>query len=386
MLVHQYCKSRLRPKKPCPCLPIALAGESIALAKFGAGLYKHCSCPGSVSEFPFLVISLLTLLPLPALKVFVDRSKLSFVIFFSTEHTLDVTKLYLLFRRSGTQLSLNSVLWIDTMTTLDLLPATTYKPPSSVQVHRQRRSLNTIMEDDEDSTRGSIIEVRRGRDRSPKADWLSPLSDHFPTPRGNHFMSAPIPYSSASSDSESDSPAPSSAPWTRDSYTTNATEFDDLYDVSSDEDSRQKTSTCRNSNRQTIKSNRSSAGSTASRRASLPALVIPAGGDPWPGVAAFKQLASPCLPHLHQRYRYHPRYIHTFSLKRSSLPLHLLPSMAVLPRSRWRSCLLHRHRMLEMRAIVKTAGVTEFNYNPLQWLHYRHFRVGTIFMNSRRNK
>jgi SAM-dependent methyltransferase len=193
------------------------------------------------------------------------------------------------------------------MAALDLLPSTTYQPPSSGLAHRRRRSLNTIIEDDEDSNRGGAFIDMRGRDRSsknrsptmrspknrsPKANWLSPLSDHFPTPRGNHFMSASIPYSSESSDSESNSPAPSSAPWTRNSYSTNATEFDDLYDVSSDEDERQKTAMRRNSNRQTTKTDRS-AGATTGNRAALPALVIPSGGDPWPGITNFKAMTSP---------------------------------------------------------------------------------------------
>jgi SAM-dependent methyltransferase len=183
------------------------------------------------------------------------------------------------------------------MGTLDLLPATTYTPPSPRQVHVRQRSLNTIMEEEE-SIRGSIIEARRGRDRSPKkADWLSPLSDHFPTPRGNHFMSAPIPPSSTDSDDESSSPAPSSAPWTRDSYTTDATEFDDIYDASSDEDYGRKSSINRRNS--TKKSNkRLSSGSENGRatRTELPALSIPRGGDPWPGVEAFKLMTSPVPP------------------------------------------------------------------------------------------
>lgn len=115
-------------------------------------------------------------------------------------------------------------------------------------------------------------------------------------------MSAPIPQSDASSEEGSISPPPSSAPWTRDSYTTEATEFDDLYDVSSDEETRRrKTMRRQNSARQATKSNRSSDGSgtTRSSRNSLPALVIPSApsqGDPWPGVAAFKLLTSPVPP------------------------------------------------------------------------------------------
>ena len=192
------------------------------------------------------------------------------------------------------------------MATLDLLPSTTYRPPSAGQGHRRRRSLNTIPEDDEESNRGSHVD-RRGRDRSSKnsspttrspknrspkkADWLSPLSDHFPTPRGNHFMCAPIPYSSESSDSENDSPAPSSAPWTRNSYSTDATEFDDLYDVSSDEEDRRKAALRKNRGRQ-AKTDRSE-GTTAGSKAALLTLVIPSGGDPWPGITNFKAMTSP---------------------------------------------------------------------------------------------
>ncbi|RDL38475.1 uncharacterized protein BP5553_02815 [Venustampulla echinocandica] len=191
------------------------------------------------------------------------------------------------------------------MATLDFLPATTYAPPPPVQARRGQRqkSLNTIMEDEDESQRGSMImDRRRSRDRSPKkADWLSPLSDHFPTPRGNHFMSAPIPPSTSSSDTESiPSPTPSSAPWTRASFTTEATEFDDLYDVSSDEDTRRKPSLRRRSSTtgQINRPKRSSVDSIYSRtsRDSLPPLAIPSRGDPWPGVEAFKLLTSPVAP------------------------------------------------------------------------------------------
>lgn len=151
-----------------------------------------------------------------------------------------------------------------------------------------------------------MVEVRRSRDREPrKADWLSPLSDHFPTPRGIHFMSAPIPPSSVEdsdndndNDIESVSPTPSSAPWTRDSYTTEATEFDDLYDASSDEERKKRVRARRNNSQQSNRQKRSSGDSTSSRASlsSLPSLAIPSGGDPWPGVAAFKLLTSPVPP------------------------------------------------------------------------------------------
>lgn len=189
------------------------------------------------------------------------------------------------------------------MATLDYLPATTYRPPTSpVQAQTRRRPLNTIMEDEEESVRGSKHMEMRGRDRSPlKADFLSPLSDHFPTPRANQFMQQYRPASPSCSDSSKDSSsAPSSAPWTRTSFTTDATDFDDLYDASSDDDNRRSsTMRQRTSVGQFSRSNRSSMGSTRSRNSlsSLPSLVIPSHEDPWAEVTAFKrQLASPVPP------------------------------------------------------------------------------------------
>ncbi|TGO64632.1 hypothetical protein BCON_0006g00340 [Botryotinia convoluta] len=189
------------------------------------------------------------------------------------------------------------------MATLDYLPATTYRPPTSpVQAQTRRRPLNTIMEDEEESVRGSKHMEMRGRDRSPlKADFLSPLSDHFPTPRANQFMQQYRPASPSCSDSSKDSSsAPSSAPWTRTSFTTDATDFDDLYDASSDDDNqRSSTMRQRTSVGQFSRSNRSSTGSTRSRNSlsSLPSLVIPSNEDPWAEVTAFKrQLASPVPP------------------------------------------------------------------------------------------
>lgn len=179
---------------------------------------------------------------------------------------------------------------------LDFLPSTTYRPASpSGLVPRRRRSLNTIAEESEGSVVGADNEKDRRKspkNRTPRLDeLLSPLSDHFPTPRGRHFMVAPCPPSETSSDTDSVS-APSSAPWTRQSYMTENTEFDDLYDVSSDDDSKKKSSVARkNSTRSTTR--RSSTGSAISRQ-SL-SLVIP-GGDPWPGVAAFKLLTNSVPP------------------------------------------------------------------------------------------
>ncbi|CAK7203959.1 hypothetical protein SEUCBS139899_006709 [Sporothrix eucalyptigena] len=81
--------------------------------------------------------------------------------------------------------------------------------------------------------------------------WLSPMSDHFPTPRGFHFLSAPILPSSPSTasmdheadiedESSPDSNSPSS-PWNRSaSVSTDVTEFDDIYNASDDESTARK--------------------------------------------------------------------------------------------------------------------------------------------------
>ncbi|KAH8593710.1 hypothetical protein B0O99DRAFT_626873 [Bisporella sp. PMI_857] len=197
------------------------------------------------------------------------------------------------------------------MATLEFLPSTTYRPASAPgQVPRRRPSLNTIIEVDEESHRGSNLAAKmgmdRGRNRSPQdrspkealVSWhLSPLSDHFPTPRGNHFLSAPIcPSTPASTDRDTSSPAPSSGLWTRQSFMTEATDFDDLYDASSDEDSRRKSSLARRpSIRQSKHTRRASTESKASRE-SLSNLVIPPSKDQWPGMEAYKSLTSPVPP------------------------------------------------------------------------------------------
>ncbi|KFY76431.1 hypothetical protein V499_03932 [Pseudogymnoascus sp. VKM F-103] len=187
------------------------------------------------------------------------------------------------------------------MASLDFLPAATYEAPSPVQAPRRRRSLNTIMEDDEESMRGGDDrEDDRGRRGSPSpkapswSDWRSPLSDHFPTPRGNHFMIAPLMPASPSSPADSEYSQTSSGPWTRDSVGTQATDFDDLYDVSSDEEDSYKARQARSS----IVRETSSRKSTASprQRNSLPSLIIPQSNEQWKAMAAFKKLASPVPP------------------------------------------------------------------------------------------
>lgn len=108
-----------------------------------------------------------------------------------------------------------------------------------------RRQLNPIIE--EDSEDGQTQQQTGRGQQSRRADtshlkiqaWLSPMSDHFPTPRGINYLSAPVLPSSPSASTASDhSPAASSNPWNRTSVGTDSTEFDDLYDVTDEEDNR----------------------------------------------------------------------------------------------------------------------------------------------------
>ncbi|KAI1826473.1 methyltransferase domain-containing protein [Xylaria intraflava] len=128
-----------------------------------------------------------------------------------------------------------------------ILPSITYQPPSPSLARRPGGQLNTIMEEEPED-----LQYRQaGRDqRNTQArlssekmlPWVSPRSVHFPTPRGFHFMSAPILPDSPSTASfdEDSSPATSSEPWNRASISTDVTEFDDVYDISDDEESQQK--------------------------------------------------------------------------------------------------------------------------------------------------
>lgn len=63
------------------------------------------------------------------------------------------------------------------------------------------------------------------------------MSDHFPTPRGVHYLAAPVlPSSPSTVSADGSSPATSSNPWNRASVGTENTEFEDLYDVSDAEE------------------------------------------------------------------------------------------------------------------------------------------------------
>ncbi|GAW18841.1 hypothetical protein ANO14919_083230 [Xylariales sp. No.14919] len=161
------------------------------------------------------------------------------------------------------------------------------------------------MEEPEDSQRKRALQAQRKVQPRPSnekiAQWLSPRSDHFPTPRGFHFMSAPILPDSPSTASfdESTSSSTCSNPWNRASVSTDVTEFDDIYDVSDDEESGRKmtrtSSQKRHENPRTASVRHSRTGSSSSHRG-LPPLVIPAQQDPnresWSG----KKLITPIPP------------------------------------------------------------------------------------------
>ncbi|RYP04183.1 hypothetical protein DL765_010284 [Monosporascus sp. GIB2] len=136
--------------------------------------------------------------------------------------------------------------------------------------------------------------------------WLSPRSAHFPTPRGFHFLSAPIlPESpSAASADESNSPSIiSSNAWNRQSISTDVTDFDDIYDVSDDEANHRGHSRTPSTRRKN--SSRSGTLKNADVQAlapepALPPLVIPAQPEQnvnsWSGRPDLKKIRSPVPP------------------------------------------------------------------------------------------
>ncbi|KAK3991166.1 hypothetical protein QBC44DRAFT_323689 [Cladorrhinum sp. PSN332] len=196
-----------------------------------------------------------------------------------------------------------------------LLPRLAYRPPSPQGRRRPSRGLGPIMEEPEQS-RDSFAERRRRineRQSTEKIEqWLSPLSDHFPTPRGMHFLAAPILPATPScvpsecepdldnddASSDASSSHPPSFQWNhnRESIMTDVTEFDDLYDVSDDETRRKQRLQAngigrQRSSRSTRSLKRSSRVSVGSRR-SLTPLVIPEEEEK----SAVKKLMSPIPP------------------------------------------------------------------------------------------
>lgn len=137
---------------------------------------------------------------------------------------------------------------------------------------------------------------RRNRQSTEKIEqWLYPVTQQFPTPRGMNFLDAPILPATPSymaSDNEAGSDAddassqasssiPSTKMWNnRESVMTDVTEFDDLYDVSDDEVQRKQRLQANGIGRQrsSVRSSRSgrrlSRASLESRRVLTP-LVIP---------------------------------------------------------------------------------------------------------------
>ncbi|KAK3898631.1 hypothetical protein C8A05DRAFT_37769, partial [Staphylotrichum tortipilum] len=197
-----------------------------------------------------------------------------------------------------------------------LLPRTAFRRPA--------RILNPIMEEPEmpREQQSSGGDRRRNHPSVDKIQqWLSPMSDHFPTPRGQHFLAAPIfpatpscvpsdaetePENDAEENDDASSQASSTEPslqWNRprnrDSGMTDVTEFDDLYDVSDDEMHRKQRLQANGIGRQ--RSGRSSV-RRASRasfelRRSLAPLVIPDGSSAFSAAAAAaKRLISPIPP------------------------------------------------------------------------------------------
>ena len=128
------------------------------------------------------------------------------------------------------------------------------------QDRSSRKYLNTIQEESESES--SDISPRYVEDRRKNQNgstlrvdqWLSPMSDHFPTPRGVHFMPAPVLPESPSNksfDSASTNFLRRSGS-DRTSYAeTVATEFDDLSDDEHDRQSTMHSSSRRKSGLQT---------------------------------------------------------------------------------------------------------------------------------------
>ncbi|KAJ6783905.1 hypothetical protein PWT90_03772 [Aphanocladium album] len=112
-------------------------------------------------------------------------------------------------------------------------PPSSFQPAEPSLGRRQKRQLNPILEEDSDDGQ---IDMPCQNPQLKTHAWFSPMSDHFPTPRGVNFLSAPILPSSPSTVSADSSPLTSSNPWNRMSVATDSTEFDDLYDVSDEED------------------------------------------------------------------------------------------------------------------------------------------------------
>lgn len=174
-----------------------------------------------------------------------------------------------------------------------------YPPPESSLGRRPKRSLNPIIEEDSDD--GQARRTAAGH-QGRRADtshlkieaWLSPMSDHFPTPRGVHYLAAPVlPSSPSTVSGGGSSPTTSSNPWNRASVATDNTEFEDLYDVSEEEQDDLPRGLRRSSS---VRGNRVQ--DVRAPSAKQPArLIIPtdraAADDVWSAVDELKKITSP---------------------------------------------------------------------------------------------
>lgn len=164
--------------------------------------------------------------------------------------------------------------------------ANSYQSAEPSLGRRQKRQLNPILE--EDSDEGHIEMPCENPQLATKA-FFSPMSDHFPTPRGMNFLSAPILPSSPSTVSADSSPMTSSNPWNRISVATDNTEFEDIYDVS-DEDEDYSRGLRRS---MSVKAQREANSEPASKFPER--LVIPVNQDieEWSAVDEIKKITSP---------------------------------------------------------------------------------------------
>ncbi|KAG6041850.1 hypothetical protein E4U41_001010 [Claviceps citrina] len=175
---------------------------------------------------------------------------------------------------------------------------------------RPKRALNPIIEEDSDEGQDKHAAMNLQRRRGDTSHlnieaWLSPMSDHFPTPKGIHYLPAPVfPSSSSTTSGGGSSPTTTSTnTWNRASNATVTTEFEDLYDVSEEEEEG------RDEDDDDAVSGRyqqSSLGRTSARGrdVNLPVskqairLIIPANArhrpqEAWSAVREFKKIASP---------------------------------------------------------------------------------------------
>ncbi|KJZ72634.1 hypothetical protein HIM_07993 [Hirsutella minnesotensis 3608] len=184
-----------------------------------------------------------------------------------------------------------------------LLSQDTYQSQESSLARRQRRHLNPIIEEDSDDGQGGTHAASDGKTRLRGAShlqiqaWLSPVSDHFPTPRGMHYLAAPILPSSPSTVSGADSsPSTSSNPWNRASVVTDNTEFEDLYDVSEEDEDQDMIRPLRRSC--SVKMEAQTGNGLLSKQPTP--LIIPTGpqlsNDAWSAVDGLKKIASPMPP------------------------------------------------------------------------------------------